>query len=975
MRGCPDRAAAWAAAGGPGGRGSGDNRQDGEGPLRPRPVSFVRFLDCGRRANKAGAIRVVRKSWLLRLGVVLVVGVSAYACRANRVGGDTTESVAVGPDKPAGTCLPGRQGCACDTSGATASCGSVAGQYGDYVTCGMGRSTCQGGLWSACVTENLVTKSLAKTTLGVGGLHTLSTTIICPSTATTPSPLCVNPCDPDPFRIITSGPADIDAASTLAVDGGLTINPVCTDLACQIALDCPAGSPTTLTGTVYDPAGVNPLYNAYVYIPVDPSGQLPPFSSGASCDTCAGAGSTPVVADAVTGPDGKFVLTNVPSTDVAPNNAIPLVVQTGKWRREIPLTSVPKCQTVAVDPANSRLPRSSSDGFGGHADIPKIAIAAASQDPFQCLLLKMGISPSEFQLPSSGAARIDYYADTGGMPFGAGTAPPKSAMVGSLANLMNYDVVILPCNGVPVTSAAGQYPDDDTYADNVSAYANAGGRLFTTHYGLTWLAMPSGISGGTPALTARATNPATGRPNPFFGVATWNIDASHPSATVTGDIDTTLPGPQPFVKGQAFSSWMTGVGASSTPGQLPINVARQDANGVNAPATEWIHDDAAPHEPFFFSFDTPLVAAGDAGAGTCGRVDFADFHVSSTSLTDPSGACQVDSDCGFGTTCSRPGVVGTCAPVACGGPGDCSNSTCVGATPSTCGPQPCTSNANCASNICNANGTCGCTVAAQGSQCKSGVCGDGSVCQAAGAGACVRDRDCGSTEACTNANAGTCQKACTTDAQCAPALCVGGQCQGCHVDSDCPSDDCPNGAPAQCSQAGTTFPLGCRQVGLSPQEDALEFMLLDLTACISTAGPTTVPPPTYKPATFTEDFTSGCPLGMRPVWRELDWQASIPLSAEIDFSAQTVDPPADGSAPDYSMVQSVTLAQTISSTTPPGDVVLIDTGTTGAFNLATPPVLSRSSLRLTVTLKPTADTLAAPTLISWNVKADCLAAE
>jgi len=63
------------------------------------------------------------------------------------------------------------------------------------------------------------------------------------------------------------------------------------------------------------------------------------------------------------------------------------------------------------------------------------------------------------------------------------------------------------------------------------------------------------------------------------------------------------------------------------------------------------------------------------------------------------------------------------------------------------------------------------------------------------------------------------------------------------------------------------------------------------------------------------------------------------------------------------------------------DVVLLDTGGTGdagspgAFNNASPQVLSRNDMRLTVTLSTTPDNLAAPTLYQWLVKADCLAAE
>jgi hypothetical protein len=105
----------------------------------------------------------------------------------------------------------------------------------------------------------------------------------------------------------------------------------------------------------------------------------------------------------------------------------------------------------------------------------------------------------------------------------------------------------------------------------------------------------------------------------------------------------------------------------------------------------------------------------------------------------------------------------------------------------------------------------------------------------------------------------------------------------------------------------------------------------------------------------------------------------VPPTASIVFSAQTADSPLDGGAPDFSTAQVVLLATSTASTTPPGDLVYIDTGvdagTTGRFNLAMPPVVSKNNLRLTVTLNPTADGLAAPTLIDWQVWVDCVAAE
>src|SRR2546421_8995392 len=47
--------------------------------------------------------------------------------------------------------------------------------------------------------------------------------------------------------------------------------PQCVGLACQVD---PCGT-TSISGTVYDPAGRNPLYNVYVYVPNAPVLPIP----------------------------------------------------------------------------------------------------------------------------------------------------------------------------------------------------------------------------------------------------------------------------------------------------------------------------------------------------------------------------------------------------------------------------------------------------------------------------------------------------------------------------------------------------------------------------------------------------------------------------------------------------------------------------------------------------------------------------
>ncbi|MBV9948202.1 MAG: hypothetical protein JOZ69_15225 [Myxococcales bacterium] len=820
------------------------------------------------------------------------------------------------------------------------------GQKGNYVTCSLGQATCNDGRWGACVGSTIVTKSASGATLGAGGLRALA------------APTgCADACDPA-CLLFPSRPGDVDAAGIVAANGGpagaVTLAPGA----------CPPGHPTTLTGVVRDPSGTNPVNGAYVYVPADLSGALPPLPAGASCDPCSGAVPTGAVAAAQTGPDGNFVLSDVPSSADAPAGTLPLVVQLGKWRREVMLSNVPACQSTSVGPDDARLPRSASDGYGAKADLPKLAIATGRSDPFECLLLKIGISPSEFQLPSSGAGHVDYFVsngiDFGQSPQGGQVAPDYTALVGSPAVLRSYDAVLLPCEGAEDDGHAA-------YAENVAGYADGGGRLFTTHYGYTWLAVPTGG-------VANPRNPLTGRPNPFFGAADWTLEAMRYPGLVSAGVDTTLSG-QPFATGQALATWLATAGATDASGALWIEQPRRDVAAVNAPARELLHDTSPPGEPFAFSFDAPLQAGGDAGGGACGRVTFTDFHVSGSALVSATGegACYRASDCGFTATCAG-GRVGACAPVACVTSAGCAaGESCPGGTPGTCQPQACSAPADCASGVCQ-GGSCAC---ADDLECASGRCNAGQC--APSSRPCAADADCGRSESCVGAQPSTCQQACRTDADCGSSLCVSGQCGGCLDGTFCASAQCRAAAAGRCSAAGGGFPLACRNGPLTPQEEALEFMLFDLTSCVG--SPVALKPPSpptdgFVAASFSEDFS--CPVATRAIWRHLDWEATVPGDASIVFSAQTADTPPGGGPPDFGGAPVVVLATATTSTTPPGDLVYIDTGVDGGagrFNQATPPIVSRNNLRVTVTLNPTSDGLSAPTLLDWQVWVDCVASE
>src|SRR5438128_1046271 len=55
---------------------------------------------------------------------------------------------------------PGHEGCPCSEKGAQVECGKVAARSGEYVTCSMGKSTCDGTSWGACTGNRIVAASL-----------------------------------------------------------------------------------------------------------------------------------------------------------------------------------------------------------------------------------------------------------------------------------------------------------------------------------------------------------------------------------------------------------------------------------------------------------------------------------------------------------------------------------------------------------------------------------------------------------------------------------------------------------------------------------------------------------------------------------------------------------------------------------------------------------------------------------------------
>ena len=576
---------------------------------------------------------------------------------------------------------------------------------------------------------------------------------------------------------------------------------------------CDGGGTTTLSGFVYDPADNLPVYNALVYVPV---GIVQTPQTGINPPSC-GCSAPPAYSSAYTGINGAFTLSGVPTGSTT------VVVQLGKWQR-IYTQTVNGCQTNSF-PGHLTLPSTRAQG-----NIPRFAVDTGAVDSMECVLLKMGIDPTEFSDPvlsgsvPTAAQRVHIYQGSivnGGAVID-GATPTEDQLTENSAVLDAYDVVLFPCQGGPGTYSAGNgWPNT---LGNVVSYANGGGRMFATHFHYDLLDGNGSFSG-----TAKWTP----------GAGSWGNLYSDPPYNAF--VDTS------FARGNTLALWLNqAVVYGGTLGEIPVGVIRNDFASVNAPAQRWMYTandkssgGPGPNLPLHYTFDTPFNQSP-----SCGRVVYSDFHVESqqtntsyngvtfpaecptggmtpqekllefmlfdltscvgtpsctplTCASFPAGTCGVQGDGCGGVTADCGGCV---APQTCGGGGTasscgypdggtCSAVTCVQQNV-TCGPT---------GDGCGGILQCGTCMAPQtcGGGGAPGHCGypDAGVCQPK---TCIQQNiDCGPTgDGCGNAlQCGTCM---------APQTCGGG-----GVPGHCGFPDAGGCTGKTCAQQG----IGCGPAG------------------------------------------------------------------------------------------------------------------------------------------------------------------
>ncbi|HET7064752.1 MAG TPA: hypothetical protein VFI49_10805, partial [Rudaea sp.] len=241
-------------------------------------------------------------------------------------------------------------------------------------------------------------------------------------------------------------------------------------------VQCPGNGTTSLSGTVHAPNGTLPLPNVEVYIANAEVGALTDGPPALRCDQ-APLGH-PLVAT-LTDADGKFKLSNVPA-------GVPMtaVVLAGKWRRQVSVPALTACVDTALADDATRLPRTHLEG-----DIARTAVVTGSADGFECLMRKIGVADSEFGT-SPGIARIHLFAGASGtaathfdLANGGSTFAAATSLWSSSGALSAYDQVMLACDGSP--NPGNTIPQ--TALDAMKTYADAGGRVYLSHWQNYWL--------------------------------------------------------------------------------------------------------------------------------------------------------------------------------------------------------------------------------------------------------------------------------------------------------------------------------------------------------------------------------------------------------------------------------------------------------------------------------------------------------
>jgi hypothetical protein len=385
-------------------------------------------------------------------------------------------------------------------------------------------------------------------------------------------------------------------ASVTRIPATATVTSPCDGLACAVNTNCPNGKAASVSGTLYDPAGRNPL-RGVAYIPADPDTLRPLTTGTGSCsDSCNPYTSVGAYVTAVeTNVDGTFTLEGAPT-----GKSVPLVIQVGKWRRVVTVDTA-DCANTVVPASLTRLPRNQQEG-----DIPQMAIVTGACDELACFVRDIGLDPAEFS-GTAGGGRLHVYKGAGpGPDLGGGGAGPAGdcsvagcPLWATKSALEKYDVVLLGCE-------CGEHDETKPDMAPMHDWLAEGGRVLATHYQSTWF---------------------KNGPADFQGVASWTASQSNGPT----------PGPfradESFPLGLQLQQWLGDAGELNADGTIRLDPTEvsTSVSTVTPPTERWIEGTStSPAETKLLSFTTPIGGVtsdgGESPLTYCGRAMFSDLH-------------------------------------------------------------------------------------------------------------------------------------------------------------------------------------------------------------------------------------------------------------------------------------------------------------------------------------------------------------
>jgi hypothetical protein len=840
------------------------------------------------------------------------------------------------------------------------------------------------------------------------------------------------------------------------------------------------GCHTYVSGTVYDPGGNVPLPEIAVY---EPNAPLSAFSPGVRCDTCATVlpPKANIVASTFSDLNGAF------NIEVDATTGIPIVFQTGRWRREIMIgTDTPPLTPCAVNnitvPADCYLPGTATQPQAWPAtncktrlpqthvegDIPLTAFVTGLREPFECSIAKFMGGSSE--MGTGGASRIQMFQDTGtggvvpsaksGAAASVGVPPLSASGTGWIAKSLGPVTI----TNLSSLNAGG---DSESVAKGppvtVSGLAGLAPGAPATYVGGTltiWGGLMAGNNGSFPILTvngagtsATITNPSAA--NDFLnGSAFFHWAAAEPTGPLSaGFVGGTLTLSGGATAGNNGTFAITGAPSSSSLTITNTNAAVDTRNGRSS--LTWT---AVGPGALTISGLSGL-SASDVGSTITFTGAFSLANNGSFTIVSVPSATQatIDNPNAVGPDKNNGAISWTIAgsPVALpasttlwgslgsydeivlpcggqgsdvatlGGPGNTAQQTdvynwlkaggrlfgnhwsafglLIPATSGGYSVPPWNATSTFQTPFQSALGSTmtgrvapggGITAPQQdfktwlttegayaggGLSTPQPVSGEALVPSATSSYEWLRGSTVdGFEDDWTNDPGGNYSLIYSFDTNgsgIVPTLQgdggAGGGC-GRTIVSDMHVDV----SRALENFASTDFPGACTlQPGLSPNEQAFEYLMFVLSSCavggqpiINSAPPPPPPAASLSPVTFMRTYQAVCPTMTMPVWQAFSWQAEIPAGTNITFQAQTAAD-ASGSPGTFGPAVSVGTASVTTGSTWYTSPMTVDQD----LKAAMPAQQSLPWLQISMTLNPSGSN--SPVLEQWNLTYDCAPSE